>query len=130
VSVTPAYAEGPTGHDKHGCAAAGQNPHWTLSSIIYIDQTGDGVTSAAQRAFNLQLINPAIGYQASCMAVSNPDFTSPEGEVLPLICAGNEFGSLGAGRYSIATSATWEPAASRYSVNQSWYCDDAGPAVP
>jgi hypothetical protein len=121
VAITPAYSEGPTGHDAPGCTVAAQNPSWILSGIYYVDQTGDGVNSIASQSFNLLVMNPTIGYEASCIPGS---FSND------LACAGQEFGSLGSGRYRISTGASFDPATFRFTVNQTWYCDDADPGNP
>lgn len=123
VAVTPVYAEGPPGHDSTGCMAAAENPSWILSLMYYQAQEGDGINTVSSRSFNLQIINPAIGYQAGCMSGGEPD--DPV-----LVCAGQEFGELGTDRYHMATSATFDPDTLEFNVNQTWYCDDVDPAKP
>lgn len=123
VALTPAYANGPTGHDAPGCAAAAQTPSWTLSRIYFVDQAGDGVESIPSRSFLVQVINPSIGYQASCMWGGVIEDTT-------LVCNGDEFGRLGSDRYQLATSAMFDPDTHEFSVNQTWYCDDEDPAKP
>lgn len=123
VMLTPTYAAGPTGHDAPGCLAAAQSPSWILSRIYFVDQTGDGNESVPSRSFLTQIINPSIGYQASCMSGAVIDDPT-------LSCNGDEFGRLGSDRYQLATSAKYEPATSTITVNQTWYCDDVDPAKP
>ena len=118
ISVTPAYSEGPPGHDKAGCTAAAQNPTWILSTASYIDQMVDGTEESASRTFSVLVTNPSIGYQASCFSSG------------ALACVGNEFGSLGADRYRISTSAYFDATMHRFTVNQTWYCDDVDAGKP
>ena len=132
VAITPEYAWGPTGHDSPGCAAA-PKAAWTLSEPFYTNQTGDGVTSIASQNFNVLLINTATGYQAGCMAGAGfGDGLTPTPATGPLnlVCAGAEFQSSGGGKYSIATAASFDPYTFMFTVNQTWYCDDASPADP
>ncbi|KAK0726844.1 hypothetical protein B0T26DRAFT_636167 [Lasiosphaeria miniovina] len=120
VAITPVYADGPTGHNTPGCAAAATSPSWSLSDIHYVNQTGDGIHSTNQESFNVIVYNAAIGYTASCMpGVGNA-----------MVCAGDEFGSIGRDRYSLSTDATFDPQTFRFSINQTWYCDDADPGKP
>ncbi len=68
VAITPMPAEGPFGHAMAGCSRGARNPGWDLSTIYYANQTGDdGLTSIATQGITLQVTNPAIGYQASCL---------------------------------------------------------------
>ncbi|OIW23408.1 hypothetical protein CONLIGDRAFT_585806 [Coniochaeta ligniaria NRRL 30616] len=132
VTITPKYAWGPTGHDKPGCAAT-PNASWILSAPFYMYQTGDGVTAIASQDFNVLLTNAATGYQASCM--SGAGFgdgltPTPASGPLNLVCAGSEFQSSGGGKYSITTAASFDPSTFRFTVNQTWYCDDLSPASP
>lgn len=132
VTITPIYAWGPTGHDKTGCAAA-PKASWTLSAPFYTNQTGDGISAIASQDFNVLLINTATGYEASCMSGAGfGDGLTPTPATGPLnlVCAGSEFQSFGGGRYSITTAASFDPATFRFTVNQTWYCDDVNPANP
>ena len=130
VSITPAYAEGPSGHDAPGCVAASKSPTWTLSTIYYDEETEGGVLSAGSRIFSLLLDNPAIGYQASCMPGNAFGDLGPTASSTRLSCAGNEFGSLGADRYRLSTEASFDPLTFRFTVNQTWYCDDVDASKP
>ncbi len=124
VAVTPAYAQGPTGHSKPGCVAASQNPSWALSTMYYVHQKGPGITSSN---FILQAVNPAIGYQTGCMAGNPPEGNST---VMPLVCNGQEFGNYGSDRYHITTDAVFDTATFRFTMNQTWYCDDVDEGKP
>ena len=130
VAITPVYAKGPTGHGTAGCSAAGKNPSWTLSAIYYVNQRGDGVSSTPSQNFVLQVVNPSIGYQASCMAGVIPDSVASSGIGTRLTCAGHEFGAQGTDRYHLETEALFDPATFRFTMNQTWYCDAADPAKP
>ncbi|OAA66648.1 hypothetical protein SPI_01224 [Niveomyces insectorum RCEF 264] len=128
VAVTPVYAEGPIGHAKAGCAAAAKAPSWTLASVYYLNQTGDnGATSIASQTLMLQVVNHAIGYQAGCTGFLADDLsTTPTA----FACSGQGYDFIGKDRYSIQTQALFEPATFRFTVNQTWYCDDEDPAKP
>jgi hypothetical protein len=131
VEITPIYFEGPTGHDTPGCRANSKTPKWTISALAYTDVNADGIDAVSQRTLSLLLVNPATGYDASCMAAANPDGTDPsEGEVLTLNCAGLEFQSPTIGRYSTATQADFNTLTGKLSVSQTWYCDDEDPGRP
>ncbi|KAK4184375.1 hypothetical protein QBC35DRAFT_540527 [Podospora australis] len=126
VAITPLYGAGPQGHDNKGCSAAAQNPVWNISGIYYLDRPGDGIYSAPSRIFNLHITNPATGYEAGCMygaLTTEPTESS-------LVCSGNEFGDLDGARYTPSTSGSWDPATYRFSMNQTWYCDDVDPSKP
>jgi hypothetical protein len=128
VSVTPVYAEGPTGHDKVGCTAAAQNPNWSLSTIYYDYETEGNSVAKQQENFALLLTNPSIGYEASCITGgSGLDLNSG---IRTLTCVGGEFQDLKANAYTVSTSATFHPNTNVFSVNQTWFCDDVDPGKP
>lgn len=132
IAVKPAYLEGPTGHDMPGCRAASQTPSWVLSSAHFVDQGGDGITSAASMGMSLVMTNPSNGYQVSCMAdngFSGGEASAP-GDPLRLACAGYEFQSSTIGRYSLSTTASIDPTTLLFSISQTWYCDDTDPGRP
>ncbi|KIH86520.1 hypothetical protein SPBR_08344 [Sporothrix brasiliensis 5110] len=146
VEVTPAYSKGPPGHAKPGCAANSKTPRWTLSDVSYVDRTGDGVTSMARKDFIAQLVNAATGYESGCSAYYGvgggppglgggpptpgtlPNNTSPT--ALHVGCTGVEFSSSGIGQYRPQTDASFDPATSTFTVNQTWFCDDGDAARP
>ncbi|KAL1902495.1 hypothetical protein Sste5346_001476 [Sporothrix stenoceras] len=139
VALTPAYSKGPTGHAKEGCAANSKNPRWTLTDISYVDRTGDGVTAMARQDFIAQIINAATGYESGCSANYGlgggppipgtlPNATSPT--ALHIGCTGAEFGSSAYGQYRPTTDASFDPATSTFTVNQTWFCDDGDAARP
>jgi len=123
VAITPAYAEGPTGHAKPGCVAAAQDPSFVISQIFYGNQTGDGVTAVPYQSLNLLLTNPATGYQTGCFPIGLD-------EDLNLMCAGVEFQSEDTGKYSLQTTATFDNITMTFAFNQTWYCDDVDAAKP
>jgi hypothetical protein len=124
VAITPAYADGPDGHDTPGCAAAAQNPSWTLSNIVWTDETGE----AASSTFTMLLTNTAIKYQASCL-LGGFD-AGPATAPTRVQCTGEEFGSLDNTAYHLSTTASLDPTTFKFDFNQTWYCDDANPGAP
>ena len=127
VTITPAYPEGPTGHDSPGCTARSEKPSWTLSSVHYTDEPGDGNGTLPFQNFNVIVTNPANGYQASCMPGGS--FGGPP-SLTRLTCAGYEFQSSLVGQYPILTTASFDPATATFSLNQTWFCDDTDAAKP
>lgn len=128
MAITPAYADGPTGHDSTGCTSKSEKPLWRLSTIHFIDQTGDGVTTMPYKNFNLVLDNTANGYQASCMIGAG--FSYNNSDLAHLVCAGDEFQSFRVGRYPVSTQASFQESTSTFLVNQTWFCDDTDAAKP
>ncbi len=128
MDITPKYADGPIGHAKKGCAAAAKSPSWALQSVYYLNQTGDGgATALASQTLMLQVINHDIGYQAGCVGFLRDDLsTTPTA----FNCNGQGFDFIGKDRYRITTQALFEPATFRFTVNQTWYCDDEDPGKP
>ncbi|KAK4152588.1 hypothetical protein C8A00DRAFT_44343 [Chaetomidium leptoderma] len=127
VAITPVYAEGPTGHDSAGCTARSEEASWVLSAIHYTDEPASGEGTVPFVNFNVLVTNPANGYQASCMPGGSfgdkPDLSR-------LVCAGEEFQSSKVGQYPIATEASFDPATTTFSLNQTWFCDDTDAAKP
>lgn len=127
VAITPAYLDGPTGHNAPGCKATSEKPSWKLSTIVFTDQTGDGITSQAFQMFNLLLVNPANGYEASCM----PGASFAQGpDLSTLVCAGNEFQSFTIGGFPITTTASFDVKTFTFSLKQTWFCDDHDASKP
>ncbi|CAK7207402.1 hypothetical protein SEUCBS139899_010212 [Sporothrix eucalyptigena] len=129
VAIHPAYAEGPIGHAKAGCsAAATAPPSWSLQSVYYLNQTGDnGATAISSQTLMLQVINHAIGYQAGCTGFLSDDLSS---KPVSFTCSGQGYDFIGKDRYRIQTQALFEPATFRFTVNQTWYCDDVDAGKP
>ncbi len=127
VAITPAYADGATGHDSPGCTSRAAKPSWVLSSVQYTDEPADGVTATPFRNFNVIVTNQANGYQASCMPGGG---FAGVGDVSRLTCAGYEFQSFNVGKYPISTDASYDAATSTFSLNQTWFCDDVDAAKP
>ncbi|KAM7218613.1 hypothetical protein V8F06_005932, partial [Rhypophila decipiens] len=119
VKITPHYTDGVTGHNKPNCRT---DPGWVISGISYLNQTGNGASSATWENLNLVIDNPAIGYQASCVLSAGNDNR--------LRCSGQEFGRLKPDRYVVETSATLDLFTFEFAVNQTWYCDESDPATP
>ncbi|CAK7208775.1 hypothetical protein SBRCBS47491_000209 [Sporothrix bragantina] len=129
VHIHPEYAEGPIGHSKAGCsAAATAPPSWSLQSVYYLNQTGDnGATAISSQTLMLQVINHAIGYQAGCTGFLSDDLSS---KPVSFTCSGQGYDFVGKDRYHIQTQALFEPATFRFTVNQTWYCDDVDAGKP
>ncbi|CAK7204241.1 hypothetical protein SEUCBS139899_006996 [Sporothrix eucalyptigena] len=137
VAITPAYSEGPTGHDKPGCAANSKTPRWSLTDISYTDRTGDGVSGMARQDFITQVINTATGYEAGCSAnygvgggPAAPGTNNGSNTALHVGCTGTEFGSPAFGTYRPTTDASFDPVTNIFTVNQTWFCDDGDAARP
>ncbi|KAK4223380.1 hypothetical protein QBC38DRAFT_517170 [Podospora fimiseda] len=126
VQVTPVYAPGPIAHNKLGCLDSSARPSWTLSHIWYSDTIGDGLESVSSRVFNLFLVNDITGYEASCMHGSLSNDIGPT----TLVCYGAEFQEPYPNRYTISTTASFDPETFLFSFSQTWYCDDQNPAKP
>ncbi|KAH6848118.1 hypothetical protein B0I37DRAFT_432215 [Chaetomium sp. MPI-CAGE-AT-0009] len=127
VSITPIYPDGPTGHDSAGCSFRSEAPSWTLSSIHYTDEPAAGEGTVGFRNFNVLVTNPANGYQASCMPGGS---FGDRPDLAHLVCAGYEFQSSSVGQYPIVTQASFDPATSTFTLNQTWFCDDIDAAKP
>jgi len=117
ITGTPPYIDGPEGHNTAGCT---KTPGWTLAGISYLNQTGNGASTATFENFNLVITNLATGYQASCMIGSGKN----------LRCSGSEFGRLKPDRYTVETAATFDFRTFEFAMNQTWYCDESDPAKP
>ena len=127
VRITPLYARGPIGHDFQGCAASSKSPSWTLRSVYYLNQTGDGAETALPgQNLMLQIINPGTGHQASCTGILPSDLSSAPAK---LSCSGGN-DPTGRDRYQVTTDVVFEPTTFRFTINQTWFCDDVNPAEP
>lgn len=125
VAVTPAYAEGPKGHDLPGCTAKSAQPSWVLSAIHLDYEPGD--SAYPEQNFHLLLTNPANGYQASCLP---PGSLGGASNLSQLTCAGEEFQSSFSGHHVITTQASFDPSTFVFALNQTWFCDDTDAAKP
>ncbi|CAK7213090.1 hypothetical protein SBRCBS47491_001684 [Sporothrix bragantina] len=137
VAITPAYSEGPTGHNKPGCAANSKTPRWSLADISYTDRTGDGISGMARQDFIAQVVNTATGYEAGCSAnygvgggPAAPGTNNGSVTALHVGCTGTEFGSPAFGKYTPRTDASFDPVTNIFTVNQTWFCDDEDAAKP
>ncbi|KAK0732210.1 hypothetical protein B0H67DRAFT_478554 [Lasiosphaeris hirsuta] len=126
VQVTPAYAEGPAGHNKPGCVAGSQEPEWTLGTIIFLNETGDGADAIQSQSIQLQVTNEATGYVAGClMYFNNGEDTTP----IKMTCGGGaDF--VRRNRYSIRTETVFYPRSWTFTINETWFCDDVDAAKP
>ncbi|KAK3321779.1 hypothetical protein B0H66DRAFT_494379 [Apodospora peruviana] len=121
VATPDLYNKGPEGHNRKECAS--ETPSWTLEAISYLNQTGNGASTATFENFNMVITNDATGYQASCMLGRD----TSDG---PLRCSGSEFGRLKPDRYTVETEALFDRHTYKFTMNQTWYCDDSDPAKP
>ncbi|GAB1318422.1 hypothetical protein MFIFM68171_08632 [Madurella fahalii] len=128
VSITPAYADGPDGHDKPGCEAASQTPKWTVGTIIHINDTGDGTSAIPLQSIQLQVTNEANGHMAECVMF----FPAGPGEEAPVIphCDEESIDPTRPNRYNIQTEVLFLPRSREVSIYQTWYCDDVDAAKP
>ncbi|VBB79619.1 Putative protein of unknown function [Podospora comata] len=126
VFITPDRAAGPQGHDQKGCQAASEKPEWNITHIYYTDRPADGNVESPSRTFNLLFTNTANGYEGGCVHGS---LVGPAGAT-SLICAGSEFGNLRGSRYAISTTASFDPSDFKFTVRQTWFCDDENPSKP
>ena len=126
VAVTPAYPNGPTGHDLAGCTAQSEKPAWVISLVHYTSEPGYG-DDIPFLNFNALVTNPANGYQASCMPGGSFGETA---DLSSLTCAGVEFQSSKVGSYPIVTQASFDKTTGYFSLNQTWFCDDIDAAKP
>jgi len=127
VSVTPSYAEGPPGHSKTGCSAVSEKPQWTLGTIIFLNETGDGAGAVATQSIQFQVTNKANGYVAGCLNYFNAGSDEDPGIVMN--CGGGaDFARRN--RYSIQTTTVFYPRSWTFTINETWYCDDVDAAKP
>ncbi|KAK3323236.1 hypothetical protein B0T19DRAFT_462686 [Cercophora scortea] len=128
VELTPAYADGPTGHSLPGCVAGSKTPTWTIGTVIFINETGDGSSAIQSQSIQFQVTNHANGHVAGCLMYfsSGP---APDDPAVPISCSGSGiFG--GKDRYSITTETVFYPRSWTFGINQTWYCDDVDAAKP
>ncbi|KAK3353989.1 hypothetical protein B0T25DRAFT_480581 [Lasiosphaeria hispida] len=126
VQVTPVYADGPAGHNKPGCVAGSQEPKWTLGTIIFLNETGDGSDAIQSQSIQLQVTNEATGYVAGCLMYFNDgEDTTP----IKMTCGGGaDF--VRRNRYSIRTETVFYPRSWTFTINETWFCDDVDAAKP
>ncbi len=127
VVVSPSYAKGPNGHDNSGCSAASKSPSWDLKEVDFLYQVGDNITQFPYSAVTLKIVNPALGYDASCIGfLADPPALTPA----RFSCNGQDVDFTGKNRYSVRTQARFDPTTLDFSINGTWYCDDVDPADP
>ncbi|KAK3399813.1 hypothetical protein B0T20DRAFT_169606 [Sordaria brevicollis] len=125
VAITPAYAEGPPGHKNPGCGALSKTPKWTLGTIIFINETGDGSSAIQSQSIQFQVTNEATGHVVGCL---NYFLAGPgEDPRLQINCGG---GIDRKSRYNIQTAAVFYPTSWKFEINETWYCDDVDSAKP
>lgn len=125
VAITPAYAEGPPGHKNPGCGALSKTPKWTLGTIIFINETGDGSSAIQSQSIQFQVTNEATGHVVGCL---NYFLAGPgEDPRLQINCGG---GIDRKSRYNIQTDAVFYPSSWKFEINETWYCDDVDSAKP
>ncbi|KAK3688778.1 hypothetical protein B0T22DRAFT_512543 [Podospora appendiculata] len=128
VELTPAYADGPTGHSLPGCVAGSKTPTWTIGTVIFINETGDGSSAIPSQSIQFQVTNHANGHVAGCLMYFSAG-PAPDDPAVPINCGGS--GSFGGkDRYSITTEAVFYPRSWTFRINQTWYCDDVDAAKP
>ncbi len=127
VAITPAYANGPNGHDNPGCSAASMSPSWDLKEVDFLYQLGDNVTQSPYAAVTLKIINPALGFDAGCIGfLKDPPALDP----VRFSCSGQDVDFSGKNRYSVRTDMDFDPATLQLNINGTWYCDDIDVAEP
>lgn len=125
VAITPAYAEGPPGHKNPGCGTLSKTPKWTLGTIIFINETGDGPSAIQSQSIQFQVTNEATGHVVGCL---NYFLAGPgEDPRLQINCGG---GTDRKSRYNIRTDAVFYPRSWKFEINETWYCDDVDSAKP
>ncbi|KAK3389881.1 hypothetical protein B0H63DRAFT_428441 [Podospora didyma] len=124
VSITPAYADGPTGHSNPGCAS--KTPTWTLGTVIFLNETGDGDKATESQSIQFQVTNVATGQVAGCLMYFAAGAEDP---AVHMTCGG-EFDLRRRSRYNVVTEAVFYPRSWRFSISQTWFCDDADAARP
>ncbi|KAH7625533.1 hypothetical protein B0T09DRAFT_325391 [Sordaria sp. MPI-SDFR-AT-0083] len=125
VAITPAYAEGPPGHKSPGCGALSKTPKWTLGTIIFINETGDGSSAIQSQSIQFQVTNEATGHVVGCL---NYFLAGPgEDPRIQINCGG---GTDRKSRYNIRTGTVFYPRSWKFEINETWYCDDVDSAKP
>ena len=125
VAITPAYAEGPPGHKNPGCGALSKTPKWTLGTVIFINETGDGSSAIQSQSIQFQVTNEATGHVVGCL---NYFLAGPgEDPRIQINCGG---GADRKSRYNIQTDAVFYPTSWKFEINETWYCDDVDSAKP
>ncbi|EDO65179.2 hypothetical protein GE21DRAFT_5400 [Neurospora crassa] len=74
-AITPAYAEGPPGHKNPGCGTLSKTPKWTLGTIIFIHETGDGPSDIQTRSIQFQVTNEATCPRSRPSPLNNVPYT-------------------------------------------------------
>lgn len=122
VEITPAYVNGPTGHDTDGCTAQARTPAWHVTATQINLQTSEETVQSGN-AF-IMIRNDNLGYTASCGGT----FSSAGGGQL-LTCSG-QTAVRRPDKYQIQSTLMFDPQTFDLTVDQTWFCDDQDPAQP
>ncbi|KAK4167472.1 hypothetical protein QBC43DRAFT_142349 [Cladorrhinum sp. PSN259] len=122
VEINPTYVVGPLGHDTQGCAVNSSTPSWEVGASELSLRTNNGTVEGGTGF--IQIKNNVLGYTATC----NGDFPTGSG-FYPLQCF-TQSTSGPREKYHIQTVPEFNPQTFTLSLNETWYCDDANPAVP
>ena len=128
ITITPAWADGPDGHDKPGCQAASKSPLWTLDTVIFINETGDGTSAIPSQSIQFAVTNNATGEVQGCLMY----FLAGPGEdpAVRMTCGGGGPGMGRRSRYNVQTNTVFYPRSRQFNINQTWFCDDVDAARP
>ncbi|KAK3395216.1 hypothetical protein B0H63DRAFT_385940 [Podospora didyma] len=128
VKITPAYLDGPPGHDNPGCTASSKTPAWELGNTQYNHRTiydPQGEPVGVQTQIFLQTINNATGHISACVGpLTNASVPHP------LICTVQEPIRQRKDVYQSTSSVYFTPHTLVVSVNETWFCDDLDPTAP
>lgn len=125
IAITPTYADGPPGHKNPGCGANSKTPKWTLGTIIFINETGDGESAIPSQSIQFQVTNEATGHVVGCL---NYFLAGPgEDPRIAISCGG---ATDRKSRYNTRTDAVFYPRSWKFEINETWYCDDVDSAKP
>ncbi|KAK3948326.1 hypothetical protein QBC32DRAFT_373646 [Pseudoneurospora amorphoporcata] len=83
------------------CGALSKTPKWTLGTIIFINETGDGSSAIQSQSIQFQVTNEATGHVVDRKS-----------------------------RYNIRTDAVFNPRSWKFEINETWYCDVVDSAKP
>ncbi|KAK3989608.1 hypothetical protein QBC44DRAFT_342503 [Cladorrhinum sp. PSN332] len=122
VEINPTYVAGPLGHDAQGCSVNSSKPSWEVGASQLNLRTNNGTVEGGTGF--IQIRNNVLGYTATC----NGNFASFSG-FYPLQCTAQST-NRPREKYHIQTIPEFNPETLTLSLNETWYCDDANPAVP
>ncbi|KAK4155377.1 hypothetical protein C8A00DRAFT_42011 [Chaetomidium leptoderma] len=121
VKITPAYVNGPMGHDTKGCVSS--TPAWEVAAS-QINLRKDEGSLQSGNAFVI-IRNDLLGYTASCGGTFS-SAAAPQ----PLSCEGQIARRNRPDKYQIETALLFEPSTFALTVNQTWFCDNQDPSQP